>query len=901
MARENVSLLAFNRGLCSRLGLARVDIRRMAMAAEVYKNWMPRKLGSMMLRPGLRYMASTYSNLAAKFIPFVFSVSDKAKIELTDSNMRVWIADTPISRSSVASAVLDGTFVDNTTTNANWTNSDEAGTTSAWNAATGNLGLTGNGTNNAIRDQQVAVAVGDYGKEHALRIVIARGPVVLRVGISQGDDSYISETSLAEGTHSLALTPTGNFWIRFQSKYFRITLVSSCTIETSGDMLLPTPWVFSKLKYVKYDQSGDIIFLACQGVCQYKIERRTTRSWSVVKYLPEDGPMNVLNVSPITMTANVLTGNGTMTASKPFFKSTDIGSLLAITSTGQNVSSVFTGLASSDSILVEGITTYRAFTIQLIFAGAGTTVILERSFDNMTWVAVAGKSWTINATESYTDGLDNQRVYYRLTCSVYATNVTTVKLSVATGSHRGVVRFTGFTSNVLMNMEVLETLGSTTAEIYWETGKWSDRRGWPTAVTFYEGRLWWFGKDGIIGSASDAFYTFDPSKVGDDQVINRKIGSGPVDTINWGLPLQRLLLGSDGAELSCRSSSLDEPLTPTNFNIKKPSTQGSSYVSAIVIDDIGIFVQSGGTRLFQLQFNGIYSVIDFSATDLTTLVPDIGQPQIIQLAVQRKPDTRIHCLRSNGTVAILLFDVVENVQCWFEIDTLGASGLIEDILVLPGDLGQEEDQVFYLVNRTIGGVTKRYLEQWAFESVCKGGNASYLADSHIHSTGKVISGLSHLQGQQVVVWADGKDIGHDVNNALIYTVSADGSITLDAFYTDVVVGLPYTAQWKSGKLVQLAQGNALKTTKQIKGLGLIMADVHYHGVKFGKSFAAADLDDLPSNEYGTNVTIDTVHVDYDEFPFVFPGQWETDTRLCLQAMAPRPVTILAAICDTEYH
>ena len=112
---------------------------------------------------------------------------------------------------------------------------------------------------------------------------------------------------------------------------------------------------------------------------------------------------------------------------------------------------------------------------------------------------------------------------------------------------------------------------------------------------------------------------------------------------------------------------------------------------------------------------------------------------------------------------------------------------------------------------------------------------------------------------------------------------------------------PYTAQWKSGKLVQLAQGNGLKTTKQIKNLGLIMADVHYHGVKFGKTFAAADLDDLPSNEYGTDVAVDTVHVDYDEYPFVFPGQWDTDTRLCLQAMAPRPVTILAAICDTEFH
>jgi hypothetical protein len=451
-----------------------------------------------------------------------------------------------------------------------------------------------------------------------------------------------------------------------------------------------------------------------------------------------------------------------------------------------------------------------------------------------------------------------------------------------------------------MSIEVLETLGGTNAYLDWEVGKWSDRRGWPTAVSFYEGRLWWFGKNSIVGSASDAFYTFDPSIAGDGQVINRKIGSGPVNTINWALPLHRLILGSEGAELSVRSSSFDEPLTPTNFNIKKPSTQGSSYVSAVAIDDMGFFVQSGGTRLFQLAFNGIYSIIDFSSTDLTSLVPDIGQPQIIRLAVQRKPDTRIHCLRSDGTVAVLLFDKVENVECWFEVDTTGASGLIEDILVLPGDLGQEEDQVFYLVNRTIGGVTKRYLEQFAFESTCKGANASYLADSHIHSTGQVIAGLSHLEGKQVVVWADGKDVGYDANDALIYTVSS-GSITLAASYTDVVVGLPYTAQWKSGKLVQLAQGNALKNIKQIKNFGVILADTHYKGLKFGKSFDAADLNDLPSVENGIAVAADTVHTDLDENSFIFPGSWDIDARLCLQAMAPRPVTLLAAICDTEYH
>jgi hypothetical protein len=52
MGKMTNALLAFNRGLQSRLGLARIDLERTALAAEVQTNWMPRSLGSMMLRPG---------------------------------------------------------------------------------------------------------------------------------------------------------------------------------------------------------------------------------------------------------------------------------------------------------------------------------------------------------------------------------------------------------------------------------------------------------------------------------------------------------------------------------------------------------------------------------------------------------------------------------------------------------------------------------------------------------------------------------------------------------------------------------------------------------------------------------------------------------------------------------
>jgi len=904
MARQNLLWIAFNRGLVSRLGLARSDIKRIAMSAETFMNYMPRVLGSMMIRPGLGYKGSTYADAAARILPFIFSSSDKAKLELTANILRVWISNALITRPSVTSAVANGTFDTNLNS---WTDNDEAGATSAW-VTGGYMGLTGDGTNSAIRDQVVTVSGGNIGVEHALHIIVERGPVILRVGTAAGLDDYITQTSLDTGVHSLALTPTGNFNIRFQSALLRLTLVDECVIESAGVMTVETPWGSSNLGKIRGDQSGDIIFAACEGLQQWKIERRASRSWSVVQYETEDGPFMVPNITPITLTASVISGNGTLTASKALFKTTNIGSLYSLTSTGQTVSaSISAQNTFTDGMEVTGTGTDRTFTINISGTWT-TTVTLQRSLDSDAgpWSDVSGKTWAANTTETYADGLSNQQAWYRIGIKTgdYGAGTAVVSLNINTGSIQGVVRITAFTSSTVCDMEVLNALGATTATDDWREGQWSDRRGWPTAGVFAEGRLWWTGKNGIWGSVSDGFYSFDDDTTGDSAPINRTIGRGPVDVINWILSLLRLVLGGQGGEFSIKSSSLDEPLTVTNFNVKPASTQGSAAVQAVQIDATGIYVQRGGTRVYELSLDG--QTYDYGSTHLSALVPRIGRPGIVRMAVQRQPDTRVHFVRSDGTVAVLVFDKVENVNCWIEVET---DGLIEDVCVLPGGSGDEEDEVTYVVARTINGSTKRYVEVWATEDECRGlddnddPTTCYLADSFIHSTGvsrTVITGLDSLEGEQVVVWADGADVGYDSDENLIYTVSG-GQITLAVAAVDVIVGLPYTAQWQSGKLVQLQaqMGTPLTKAKRIPRLGLIAADLHPKGLKYGPTFAR--MDPMPEVEQGETIDPDTIRVNYDEESFEFPGEWGPDSRLCLESKAPRPATILALVAETEMH
>lgn len=894
MTRAVPSLFSLNRGVVDRRGLARADVKRLSMAAQVQTNWMAKVLGPMMLRVGFGYIGGILNNAPARLLKFIFATNDLAELELTDSAMRIWVNDHVLARTAVATTITNGAFTTNLT---GWTDMDDAGAASAWSA--GQMQLVGTGTARAIREQHVTNA--SPSKEHGLRIVITHGPVSLRIGTTSGDDDLVSETVLYTGTHSLAITPVGDFYIRFFSSQAPAVYVDSCLIEAAGDVIVPTPWTLSKLNGVRYDQSADVLFVACAGLQQRRIERRGARpggrSWSVVLYQSPDGPFMLQNSGPTTLAANAITGNVVVTASVPFFKRTHVGALFSITSVGQQTTVAASAINTfSPSIRVTGLSAQRGFAIS-ISGTFSATAVLQQSFDNATWADVAGKSWTAPTSTTYSDGLDNQIVYYRIGVEgTYVSGTVNATLTFSQGSIRGIVRVTDYVDLQNVNAEVLSPLGGTSASTVWEEGKWSDFRGWPTAVGIHEGRMWWAGQNGVQGSISDAFDSFDETFLGDAGTIDRTVGSGPVDTINWVLSLKGMLVGAQGAEYSVRSSSLDEPLTPTNFNLKASSTQGSGVTHAIKVDQMGYFVDRTGCKVFELSFD--IRSYDYSAIDLMQLAPKIGRPGIVRIDVQRKPDTRVHMVRSDGTAIVSVLNAAEEVRALIPITT---DGFIEDVIVQPAIEGDLDDQVYYVVRRTINGVTVRYREKWAQEEACLGDQPlCLLADSYVTYSGSPTSVVSapHLIGQSVVVWADGTDVGTDDSTTVWtqrYSVDDSGNVTLPQAYGNIVVGLPYDAQFQSAKLgVQGVSGSMLNQQKKGSAIGFILADTHRRGLRFGPTFDV--LDDMPLIEEGTLVT-EEVAEEYDQNFIEFPGTWTTDLRICIVGQAPRPATVMAITFD----
>lgn len=893
MPKTNAPLLAFNRGIVSKAALARVDVDRIRLSAEVQENWIPKTAGSMSLRPGMAYLGSSRNDQFAIDVPFVAATDDTALIEFADAKMRVRVNDALVSRVAVGTTISNGNFASAT----GWTNASVSGGTLTF----GGSGLVLNAVNiggRSICRRQITVAGGDLNKRHALNISVTRGPVIFRCGSTSGGDEYIAETTLRTGMHSLAFTPSGDFHVHFQNNSDIDRIVASIAVAPAGTMELDIPWAGADLPYVRWDQSADVVFLACNGYQQRRIERRSTDSWSLVLYQPRNGPFFSGRSAQVKLKPGANSGNTTLTSDLPFFKATHVGALFRLFHGGRDQ----TFKLGADGVFspawrVNGVGADNDFSITRAGTWVGT-LTLQRSYDGPdTGFIDTTTTYTTNATSSFAPGttLDNVIQWYRIGFKPgnYTSGAADVTIAYKGDGAYGVCRVTGYNSPTSVNIEVLEPFAGTEYVDDWQEGIWSDKQGWPSGVALHKGRLWWAGRSRFIGSVSDDFENFDPNFEGDAGPINRTLGSGPVDTINFMLSLGRLIIGTPGTEFSIKSSSIDEPLTPQNAQAGDPSTQGSRQgANAAKVDSRGVFAQRSGKRLFELVFNP--DGYEYEPRDLTLLCPDLtGAANVVGITVQRQPDTRIHVWLDDGTLVLLTYEPSEEVTCWSRI-RVGDNGFIEGVAVLPGE---DEDQVYYRVRRVVNGSTKRYLEKWALESECVGGTLNKQADAFIvipSVTGTTVSGLSHLQGKQVIVWAAGQFRGK-------YTV-AGGSIALSEPVTaaDVLVGLEYVAPYRSTKLAYAAAaGTALNQIKRVNYVAVICGLIHNDGLEFGQDFNS--MDKLPRLFEGRPVGAHEILLDYEQPAMPSPGGWSPDTRLCLRATAPKPCMLQAAVITVETH
>ena len=350
-----------------------------------------------------------------------------------------------------------------------------------------------------------------------------------------------------------------------------------------------------------------------------------------------------------------------------------------------------------------------------------------------------------------------------------------------TNGTTGYVELTAVASGTSASATVKTTLGGTSAVTTWREGAFSDERGYPGCVTFFEQRLCLAGSthrpQTVWASKVDDYENFTPG-ANDDDPIPFTIAANKVNVIQWlSQARNSLFIGTVGAEWQVKGTN-NAAITPSNIIVRQQTSEGSARVQPVPIKNALLFVQRSGEKLHEVTFD--FLTDSFQAPDLTLLSEDITSGGITHIDAQRTPDPIIWAVLSGGTIAAMTYQPDQKIQAW-HAHTIGGTGtVVESVAVIPKDItaGIYTDQVWLGVKRTINSATKRYVEY--IDSTLNTDCA--LVYSGVSTSS--LSGLSHLEGETVAV---------KVNDAPQpdKTVSS-GAIAISPAGTAAEVGLPYT-------------------------------------------------------------------------------------------------------------
>lgn len=885
MAVVNAPIYSLNGGEVGDEALARLDLERLQFAGSLYQNVLPRVIGSMTLRPGLEYITDIDFG-DVQLLEYSYSGGSTLIPILSNGAMRIVKDSALVSRAAVSTAITNGDFSSFT----GWTNASTGGASAS--VSGGQLVLAALSFTRASAKQTISVALADRGVEHGLRVKVSRGPVMVKLGSTAGADDLIAASKIDDGDHSLAFTPTtANIYLELYNEEPRTMFLDSCTIDAAGTLVLEAPWQSSDItdNLVKYKQSIDVIYAASGVYQQREIQRRSDTGWGIQRYKSDDGPF-VASDGNVTIAPNVLTGTGRLIASQPYFTADMVNRLFRLVQSGQVVNEEFTtDPAEGGSIRVSGVGAARTFSYIVTGTWVGT-VRLQVAIDDGSgspagWADAA--IYTGNVSGSYTDPDNNVIKFYRfaVTSGGHTSGTIVTQLTYSGGSQTGIARFTDIVNDTEANMEVLKRFYSLSGTTEWDYSTWSDHDGWPSAIEIFGGRIYWGKGDLINGSVPDAFKSFDDEIEGDSAPIARSVNSNSQRGILWLLGLQRLIAGTDVSEISVKASSFDEPLKASSWFPVDASTRGCFNIRAVKADTEGVFVQASGTGVFRLRRDE--QGIDYASADLMAMHEHICDgSEIVDVAVQRRPDTILWFILANGEARALTYEPAESVVAWSRVVT---DGLFKRVAAARG-AGQ--DSVYFAVARN--GVQR--LERLAKLNECQGGSINCIADSFKRFSGAPTTTFSvpHLNGRQVVVWADGAAV-RDQDN--LYTVSGN-QVVLPSAKSNVVIGLPYTGRWQSTKLAYGARGGtALFIKKRIPQLGLYLVNTILDGFRVGYDFS--NLRKLTTTKGNKPIAPGTLQPTFDVDLVAVNSVWDTDSRICIEHRAPYPFTAAALVMNAD--
>lgn len=968
MVKASPAITSSNAGELSPRMDARIDFEKYGAAISRGSNLVCLPQGGVTFRPGTRFIKEAKSSATTSVIIPFEPVSEQAyAIEAGDGYFRFYRNQGQISALTTSTSL--GTWTDRSTGSATGTGSGSgaslvgAGNGYAWAENAVSIAT-------AYRNQIHVVKFQLSGSPGSLATVqIGSASTIFDLSLQRS-------MGMGWHTIGFNPSGASTVFLQFLNENSDTITASNVSFFSNEPIELTSPYPASIVGNLRWAQSGDIKYLFQDSFQTYRLERRGDTSWSLVKAFFVDGPYLGLNPDTDLSKSNLIK-NGLFSGGFTNWTPVSSGNGFINYNTSSTITNaVFLSCSkdgASTSQISQSVTTTAVGKTHVvhfqIIGGGNVTMGVGTAANDGTYLALTayGAGWysfnftptaspffvtfnTSNALAAIVGGVTGVYCYNtgaRLlqpsgtTGSITVTALGDFKPFRSTDVGRS-IRFeypgrepgwgviTGFTSAQAVTVLLYRDVPTTAALESWRLGSWSDTTGWPHVGTFYQQRLLFarttLQPQTIWGSQSGDFQNMRPDAwvsgakaVQDSNSLNFTLASGVAAPINWLMGARRLIAGTAIGQWYI--SSKGSALTPSDFSADPQSSIKTRDVAPLEIDSGGLFIQRAKRAVYDLGY--AYQIDALKASDVTILADHIGRGSFAQIVYQAEPVSSVWARLEDGTLACLTYKRDQNVVGWTPVSlaaTSGGAAVVESISVIPGnnDSGQvyssiNRDEVWMVVRRVIGGVTKRYIEM--MEGYFDGPNrAAYLDKSAWRTAVRAaqvdafyvdcgltyngvstttISNLSHLEGETVKVVADGA-VQSD-------KVVSGGSITLDLAATKVQVGLSYNWIYRGMKLPYGSQtGPGLGQTKTVNGLVFVLRD--------SASFDyAIDLAGDGDEESGSLVFSpvpfrkpgDAMSVSYPLFSGEvavdppYGSGFSTDPRVVMQGTSPMPWTLLA--------
>lgn len=410
---------------------------------------------------------------------------------------------------------------------------------------------------------------------------------------------------------------------------------------------------------------------------------------------------------------------------------------------------------------------------------------------------------------------------------------------------------------------------------------------YPSQVFFHQQRLgfaatanrpitFWLSRTGDFESMASSV----PPK--DDDAIEVTLAATQANRIVWLQPDRNALaFGTEGSEWTLQSSE-GVVLTPSTVSFQIQTTNGGEgAVSALSVGGGVLYVQRGSGAVREFAYN--YSADKYLGQDLTILARHIIKDRdITAWAYQQEPYSTLWCVLSDGTFAGLTYMKEQDVIGWHRHTT---DGSILDVAVIPGT---PDDQVWFLVRRTAGVFIERLESFFDSDNL----DDAFFLDSALHYSGEAadtFSGLGHLSGRTVQVFADGGTIDG-------LTVSAGGELKLKSPAKSVHIGLPYTSRVIPNlPEVQTQQGWTLMHNRKISAVRVRT----YRSMSFLAGIAGNLSPIVDRHIKGGAFSVRPFFSDGTDLNMETCGGWSSESPLVFEVSSATPLTILAIVTTMD--